>query len=62
MNAQLILNFENKDNCPSCSDVYGNQTWSIINDEGTFKYCSVECLDENHERITPDMSLDFLKN
>ena len=50
MESQLIFNLENKDNCPSCSNVFGNQTWSIINnDEGTFTYCSDKCLNENHE-------------
>ena len=62
MNAQLTFNFKEKDNCPSCNDVFGNQTWSIINDGDVFEYCSVECLDENHDRTIPDMSLDFLKN
>ena len=50
------------DKCPSCSDVFGNQTWSIINDEVTFKYCSVECLDEKHERKEVEFSLmDYYK-
>ena len=61
MACQLSINFTNDKLC-FCGSNYGNQTWSVINNGGTFKYCSPDCLEQEYPPKELKFSLmDFYK-